>query len=422
MIMPNEKVLVAFSGGCDSVCLALILNELGYEIGLAHVNHNLRESAVNDAVFCENFAKKLGVPFYISSPDVKGYAEEKKISLETAGRILRYEFFASVEGYDKIATAHHKNDCAETVLQHLVRGSGLKGLCGILPVRDNFIRPLIDLTRKQIEEIVNEYGESFCTDETNFSDEYSRNRIRLSVIPLLEKENEKVVENISKTASLLSSDEEFLTTLAEKEITDNEIEISHLENLPYPVAYRVLRILFENAAGTAKDFETRHAEYILSHLKPHGDIMDLPFEVTVSSVYGKLKFNKKTEADGFCHKLLMGENIFPKLNLKITVATCDKMSEKGIIYIDKSELSDSNLYLRNPKESDRFVPFGAEGGKKLSKVLIDLKIPKLERSFIPLIATEDEIISIVMKKRSNAYSVNENTKEILTIREEKIHD
>lgn len=422
MIEHGEKVLVAFSGGCDSVCLALSLKNLGYEVGLAHVNHNLRESAINDAKFCEKFAKKLGVPFYISCPDVKGYAEQNKLSLETAGRILRYEFFESVKGYDKIATAHHKNDCAETVLQHLVRGSGLKGLTGILPVRDKFIRPLIDLTRSQVEDIVESFEECFCTDETNFSDEYSRNRIRLSVIPLLEKENEKAVDNIAKTASVLAADEEFLTSLAQKEISENKIEISRLEAMPYPIAYRVLRLLFENAAGTAKDFEARHAEYILSHLKQHGDIMDLPFSVVAASVYGNLEFHKKEECSGYCYKLATGENIFPELNLKITLESCDKMSGKSIVYADKEKLSGCNLYLRTPKAEDKFVPFGMTGGKKLSKTLIDLKIPRHERCSVPLIATENEILSIVMKKRSNAYCCSENTKEILLIREEKIHE
>ena len=335
MINEGEKVLVAFSGGCDSVCLALALKKLGVDIGLAHVNHNLRDAAKNEENFCRDFAQKLSVPFYLSSPDVKAFAEQKKISLETAGRILRYEFFDSVSGYDKIATAHHKNDCAETVLQHMVRGSGLKGLTGILPVRNNFIRPLIDLTRSEIEELAEKFEADYCTDETNFSVDYSRNRIHLKVIPLLEQENEKAVDNICKTASLLQADEEFLTALAIKEIQpDNKITVEALKQLPYPVAYRVLRTLYENAAGTSKDFEARHAEYILSHLKEHGDILNLPFDVTVSAVYGSIVFYKSETEEDFCFKLNIGENIFKELNLKIFLEICDKKPKKGI-FLDK---------------------------------------------------------------------------------------
>lgn len=422
MINKGEKILVAFSGGCDSVCLALALNSLGYEIGLAHVNHNLRDSAKNEAEFCENFAKSLSVPFYLASPDVKGYAEEKKVSIETAGRILRYEFFESVKGYEKIATAHHKNDCAETVVQHLTRGSGLKGLTGILPVRGKFIRPLINLTRNEIEKTVEDFGAKYCTDESNFSDHYSRNRIRLNVIPLLEQENEKAVDNICKTASLLQSDEEFLTSLAKNELNGEcEIEVSHLKSLPYPIAYRILRIMFENAAGTAKDFEMRHAEYILSHLKEHGEILDLPFEVTAFASYGKLLFAKKEFAEEYCHKLSIGENIFENLNLKITLKVSDKKPDSGI-YLDSKKLSFGDLYLRSPKETDYFVPFGAKGGKNLSKVLIDLKIPKQKRASVPLIATNTEIISIVNKKRSASFSCDEATTDFLIIQEENIHE
>ncbi|MBR4030614.1 MAG: tRNA lysidine(34) synthetase TilS, partial [Clostridia bacterium] len=166
MFSLKDKILVAFSGGCDSVCLALCLNKLGYNIALAHVNHGIRKTADNDEKFCVEFAKKLNIPIFISKPDVTKYALDNKISVETAGRILRYEFFYSLNEYNYIATAHHKNDLAETVLQHLVRGTGCKGLTGIIPVRDNIVRPLIELDRAEIEDIVSSLNEEYCTDST----------------------------------------------------------------------------------------------------------------------------------------------------------------------------------------------------------------------------------------------------------------
>ena len=416
----HDRILVAFSGGYDSVCLALVLKELGYEISLAHVNHNLRENAKNDEKFCKDFSEKFGFDLHISSPCVSIFAKEEKISLETAGRILRYEFLSSL-GYDKIATAHHKNDCAETVIQHLIRGSGLKGLTGILPKRKNVVRPLIELSRNEIEEYVNSFGITPCVDESNFSEDYSRNRVRINILPLLEKENPKAVDNICKTASLLQADDDYLTLVAKKYVDGTKIKVEDLRNLPFPISSRALMTAYTNAAGTSKDFEFKHIEFILNNLKNHGEIIDLCFDVKVFARYGVLYFSKPAENNEFCYKLNMGENIFPNQNLKITLSLCNEKPKNGI-YLNSDELGNSEIFLRSPKKDDIFVPFGSVGGKSLNKVFIDLKIPKEQRKSYPVIATESNIIQIVGKKRSAFYACDEHTKNFLKIEEEYLDE
>lgn len=425
MLTPHDRILVAFSGGFDSVCLALVLHEAGYKIGLAHVNHSLRESAECDAAFCENFAKKLGVPFHLKVADVAAFAKKENISTETAGRQIRYEFLSSVAGYTKIATAHHQNDAAETVILHLIRGSGLKGLCGISPVRGNIVRPLIDVPRAEIEAYVTEKGIVPCTDETNFSKEYARNRIRLSVIPKLEKENEKAVLNICKTASLLRADEEYLENEAKKYVRGNTIEISALSSLPFSIASRAVRIAYENAAGTAKDIEFKHVEYILSHLKPHGKIIDLCFEISVFAQYGTLIFQKnaQTESKDFCYPLQIGgKTHIPELNTTIITKVCDKVPAGGI-YFDYEKLKNTPLFVRTRRKNDRILPFGMNGTKTVKKLFIDGKVPENMRDKIPLIVTENgEILCALGVKRSDLYKTDQQTKKFLKMWEEKVYE
>lgn len=425
MITPHDRVLIAFSGGFDSVCLALVLHEAGYKIGLAHVNHSLRDSAECDAAFCENFAKKLGVPFHLKVADVAAFAKKENISTETAGRQIRYEFLSSVPRYTKIATAHHQNDAAETVILHLIRGSGLKGLCGISPVRGNIIRPLIDVSRAEIEAYVKEKGIVPCTDETNFSEKYARNRVRLSVIPKLEEENEKAVLNICKTTALLRADEEYLENEAKKYVRGNTIEISTLSSLPFSIASRAVRAAYENAAGTAKDLEFKHVEYILSHLKPHGKIMDLCFEISAFAQYGTLIFQKnaQTESKDFCYPLQIGgKTHIPELGITVMTKVCDKVPDSGI-YFDYEKLKNTPLFVRTRRISDSILPFGMNGTKTIKKLFIDEKVPEKMRDKIPLIVTENgEILCALSVKRSDLYKTNKQTKKFLKIWEEKVYE
>ncbi|MBR3942489.1 MAG: tRNA lysidine(34) synthetase TilS [Clostridia bacterium] len=417
LLKKDEPVLVAFSGGFDSVCLALCLKELGYTFGLAHLNHGLRENAEQDASFCRSFAQKLNVPFYYKEVNVAKMASEQKITVETAGRNARYDFFADIKGYDKIATGHHKNDLAETVIQHLIRGTGLKGLTGIAPKRDNIVRPLLCVTRSEIEAFVSSYGITPQTDETNQSTDYNRNRIRLEVMPLLERENENVTENIARTAFLAAQDEEFLEQSASCYVQENKIDIDLLKTLHPALACRALRLAYANAAGTQKDFEQRHVSYILENLKSHGEIMHLCFDVICKAEYGMLIFEKKKEYVPFCYEITPDCTVkIPEIERTFLVFVSDK--PQGDHYFDYSELKNKPLYIRSPREGDKFYPFGTTGGKGINKLLIDLKIPATERKKLPLLTTDSEILNIIGIKRSRFYPSTAQTIKFLNILEE----
>ena len=202
MLRGASKVVVGFSGGADSVCLLHILsklrNEIGFEIIGAHVNHGIRgDEALRDADFAQDFCKQLGVAFKLLNVDCVSKAREMGVSVEECGRLLRYDFFYSLADCNtRIATAHNSNDNTETVLFNLARGSSVKGVGGIPPVRGNIIRPLIYCARKEIEGYSRENNLQFVTDSTNLCDDYTRNKIRHKILPVLEEINPEAVSNV----------------------------------------------------------------------------------------------------------------------------------------------------------------------------------------------------------------------------------
>ena len=309
MLSRGDSVLVALSGGADSVALLRFLVSVREKYGLrltaVHVNHLLRGSESDaDELFCENLCESMGVPLRSFRCDVTGAKKDRGIGLEEAGRLVRYgklyEVLNEISG-DKIAVAHNMNDQSETLIMRLCRGTGLKGLGGIPPVRGVIIRPLIKCTRSEIELYLREIGQEYREDATNYEDVYIRNKIRLKVLPLLSGEvNEKALENIAKTASLLREDSGYLDLLAEKAfksafLSKDEnrlsLDIKSLENLPDPVLSRVLQLSFGEAAGTVRDFELKHIKSIKSLLsKPTGKSISLPWGAGCRVVYGSLEF------------------------------------------------------------------------------------------------------------------------------------
>ncbi|MBR5590466.1 MAG: tRNA lysidine(34) synthetase TilS, partial [Anaerotignum sp.] len=216
MFPRNGKIIVGLSGGADSVALLHVLcglkEEFQWEITAVHIHHGLRgEEADGDASFAEAFCEKLGVSCIVRKYDVKAEAEKRKMGEEETGRLLRYEVFRALAGADgRIAVAHHRKDQAETLLMRLCRGTGLTGLVGMAPVRENICRPLLFCSREEIEEYCKEHGLAWREDASNQEEKYTRNKLRLKVLPVLEEVNPKAVEHISETAELLVLDEDFL--------------------------------------------------------------------------------------------------------------------------------------------------------------------------------------------------------------------
>ncbi len=227
MLSQNDKIVVGLSGGADSCALLHFLVSLGKEMNLTvsacHINHQLRGAeADRDEQFAVDFCKNLHVPLYILRADVKGEALRQKKSTEQCGRDIRYKFFSETADmlHAKIATAHTASDNAETVLFNLARGSGASGLCGIPPVRDNIIRPLIECTRTDIENYCRENNISYVTDSTNLTDEYTRNKIRLEIIPVLKKINPAFESSISGMTERMKETVDFIDKCAEKALSE----------------------------------------------------------------------------------------------------------------------------------------------------------------------------------------------------------
>lgn len=240
----SERLLAGLSGGADSVALLLCLYRLGYSVEAVHVNHQLRgEESLRDENFCVELCKKMNIPLTIKRIDVKSYCQVNNLSTEEGARILRYKAFEEINA-DKICTAHNLNDCLETTLFNLARGSGLKGIASIPPKRSNIIRPLIECTRCEIEEFLGENNQTFVTDSTNLKADYSRNKIRLKIIPQFTEINGSLLKTYGSTLNNLRSDSEYLEELGreafESSKTENGFKRDNLLDLPEPIRRRAI--------------------------------------------------------------------------------------------------------------------------------------------------------------------------------------
>ena len=332
MISPGHKIVAGVSGGADSVCLLFVLLEYAKKIPIrlaaVHVNHGLREEAGEDAEFVRKLCQQEGVPFFLKEADVSRLAAREKLSLEEAGRMLRYQAFREAGkefGADRIAVAHNGNDRAETMLFHLFRGSGIRGLCGIPPRREEIIRPLLCLERSEIESYLDERGIPYRTDRTNLEDCYTRNRIRHHLIPLAEQEvSPRAVAHMCRTADMLTELEEYLEfqTFQAREscvngnISDRRegpgvresglqsgtevlaIDVERFGCLHIALQKRLLLSLLRELAPGGKDISAVHLEDTLSLFGREGNPqIDLPLGIRAVKRYGTVYLERKRKSD-----------------------------------------------------------------------------------------------------------------------------
>ncbi len=430
LLEKNDKVLVALSGGCDSVCLCLVLKELGYNVGVAHVNHNLRDEAKSDENFVRAFAEKHSFRCHIKSVNVKELAEKEKISLESAGRNARYSFFEELcreFSYNKIAVAHNKNDNCETFLLNLIRGSGLKGLAGIPVKREKIVRPLINVERAEIESFVTENGEGWVTDKTNFENDYTRNKIRNIIIPQLLELNESFIDGVSNTIKVADESLNFIDCKAMELIKfkDGEarIEVCGFRESSPAVSSRALMLAYEYAAGTSKDFERKHIEAIYEAFeeKTHGKVIDLCFDTECVFEYGNIIFRKKKIIEKYEYKLPTGGKIYIKeagITLTTEIITGDFKKEKNCQYFDLDFIKE-DITVRCRKDGDRVIPFKMKSPKKLKEIMINKKISPNIRNCLPVLEYDGQIIMVYNVIRSDLFKVTEKTEKILKIKGEK---
>lgn len=415
LLRKNDRVLVGLSGGADSVALLHLLlqaaDKYGITVGAAHINHKLRKTADRDMNFCKDLCDKLGVHLDILTVDIKSAAKAQGVSEELCARNVRYDFFDSL-GYDKIATAHNKNDNAETILFNFMRGAGTGGLCGIPYRRNNIIRPLLDIKKADIAEFCKENGYDFVTDETNFEEIYTRNKIRLSLIPQIENDfNENFVNTITENAELLRFDEEFLEKSAEK-LYKSEITSELSDTLPRAMLFRLIQLYYKERTKSTQKLSFTFVKKLSELLKNArtGSKIDLPngFEGYIS--YGKLIIDKKTENVGFEYPIFPDKPLYIPEIAKTVILKSDKNG--------KIALSDTDaLTVRNKRNGDFFYPGGMQGKKRLSDYFTDKKIPQKQRINIPILTKNGDIVSIIGYRNDKRFADTEKGAYSIFIKE-----
>ncbi|MCL2526900.1 MAG: tRNA lysidine(34) synthetase TilS [Defluviitaleaceae bacterium] len=440
MLSQGDGVIVGLSGGADSVTLLSALMALGDEMSLSvyavHINHNLRGSAARqDEIFVRNLCQDADVPLIVYSADVQGYANKHKLGIEEAGRNIRYKYLhQSLKTFDaqKIAVGHNQDDNAETILLNLFRGTGLKGLCGIPPVNGSIIRPLIGVSRKEIEAYAAENTLEFITDETNASLDYSRNYVRNEIIPIICKQfGEQVPATIARNAALLTADEEALAATAYDAFVKGHsadradqlpvgaatcrpqpcitLPINQLLSHPTAITRRIIREAISSLRGvqSLEDIQAAHIEAIIDIAKGQtGREASLP-RFKACREYANLILRKiqENQNSGFCHNLTPNNPICIQ-HITITLNLLQPPQNQGQTHCTHSFNYDKVkglLELRTRRPGDKITL--PSGTKKLQDYFTDTKTPRSQRDEIPLLASGSSILWIMDKHNriSTAY-------------------
>jgi len=391
----GDSVTVGLSGGSDSVCLLYLLISLREKYDLkiyaAHINHGIRETAGKDEDFVKNLCDKWYVPIYVKKSNVSEMAKELKISEELCGRNIRYEFFeevASETGSTAILTAHNKNDNAETILLHLIRGSG--SLTAIMPRRGNICRPLLDFSKSEIEEYLVNNKINWVEDETNAENIYTRNSLRNEIIPLLKEINPSVEDSIIRCARLLKEDDDFISSVADSSnaFTDGKIDTDILSSLPLPAAKRVIIKAIKSMGFELSEVTVNAVLNLLS--KQSGKKYIFPCGGVAVKEYGEIVFTKQDESTYFSARISAGDKIYISEISKYISLSKEKPDGEFIAVSDKC----THLNIRSFIPGDSFTPSGMNGTKKLKDFFSDKKIPLSERSKIPVFLADEKIVSV----------------------------
>lgn len=425
MIKKGDSVIVALSGGADSMALAFFLNSVKNEYGItlkaAHVNHGIRgASADADEAFVKDFCDKNGIELHVLHADVPQIARETGETHEECGRRIRYEFFESIDDKSLIATAHNLNDNAETLLFRIARGTGINGLCSIPPVRGRIIRPLIECSREEIEAYCAVNNISYVTDETNLSDEYTRNFIRHEILPLFEKINPSFLNSADRLISCAREDEAFLKSeaakLLEKSETDNKYSADILKTADDSILKRTVSVIIENETGIKPD--SKHINDIVDIIKDGGNTQicgGYSFRIRKGMLE---KFLARSENEDYCFNLEEGDigflsyfisaGIIYKKDLTDTQKIHKQMLD---IFLDCDKII-GKLIIRNKRSGDIFSPSGFKGHKKLKKMFQEKGIPPEKRDSYPVLCDDGGIVAVPGFGVSKRVYVDSNSQRI----------
>lgn len=442
LIEEGDHVVAGVSGGADSVCLLFVLlqykKEVDFQISVVHVHHNLRgEEADRDADYVRELCSRHQLPFSLILVDVKKLAAEKKISLEEAGRLARYEAFERFcieNGGTKIALAHHQNDLAETMIYHLARGTGMKGLTGISPRRGKIIRPLLGMKRQEIEHYLYKNNIKYLIDSSNMEDEYARNRIRHHVVEYLEKEiNAQVVSHMAETAADAAEIQLYLEQQAgrlyKQYVTEEDgctrIALSLFsQEFPAFLQNLVIRMCIEALTGSLKDITRIHLNDVrVLGEKQVGKAVNLPDGLIAKRAYDAVRISMEKCGTGskkggiFCELEVPGIHSMGKMQIFCTLEQNNHqiIPEKSYTKWLNYDRIKGTLVLRSRKPGDYLVVNQNGGKKKLKDYLIDQKVPKEKRDQIPLLCAGSEVLWVCGHRISEAYKVSEKTEMILKV-------
>lgn len=445
MIEENDMVAIGVSSGADSLCLLYLLLEYQKKVNffpvVVHINHGLRDRAIEEARYVEKLCEYHHLPFYLKKAKVKEIAAQRKISTEEAGRQLRYEAFEEAlkihkkeeAAGEKIAVAHHGEDQAETLLFHLFRGTGIYGMAGIMPVRGKIIRPLLLLQKEEIYTYLREKNISWYEDESNYQEIYTRNKIRNKILPYAKEEiNSQAVSHLSRAAMQMVGLREYLEEEVRKaeeaccKKEKDKVIITIVSFLSYPKLIRsqLLLALLSYLTPGRKDITSLHIEEIERLIKKEGNKqLDLPMGIQARKQYDILVLEKRKEISypSFVIEELK-EGIYSLEDEQILEINIIKREESFLVeenqytkYLDYDKISNC-LSLRTRQRGD-YLTINEKGQRKsVKEYMIEEKIPRELRSTIPLVAEGSHILWIIGYRISAYYKVTEKTKTIVQMK------
>lgn len=404
----GDKVLVALSGGADSVALLRVLLRLGYACEAAHCNFHLRgEESVRDERFVRALAERLGVPLHVIHFDTNAYAVSHNVSVEMAARELRYDWFAKLRqecGAKVVAVAHHRDDSVETFLLNLVRGTGINGLQGIRPVNGDVVRPLLCVSRAEILDYLSSLGQDYVTDSTNLQDEFVRNKLRLNVIPMLETINPSVSDTIAETARRLSDVaqvyQEAIQAAKQRVMPDGEtIDIPALCREPgaQNLLFELLYPLGFNAAQVNDVFRALHGE---------SGRMFYSREWVLLIDRNRLICRPLGEVEPQPELCLERMEVNPPFSVP---------HNNKEAYVDAEKVQ-GELTLRKWQSGDKFIPFGMKGFKSVRNYLRDKKFSRFEKERQWVVCDGDRIVWLVNERLDNRFRVTSETRFVINLK------
>lgn len=445
LISKNDKIIIALSGGPDSVCLLHVLNKLskqeGFTLYAAHLNHQIRGTAAHkDALYAMDLCAELGIRYFVKSLDVPTYCKEKKLTLEEGARILRYEMLFELKGElaaDKIAVAHNLDDQAETVIMRIMRGTGLTGLKGMEYKRpDGIIRPLMDVLKKDIEKYCQLNKLHPRIDHTNLEDEYTRNKIRIHLLPYIQREYApNIKEALSRMANGLREDSLFIENIADQKFAEIaalidadtvRIDLDLLESEDVVITKRIIRNAYKHIEGSYNGLEAVHLDDVIELMQNQrkNAKINLPKGIIADKKSSYLYLTKKEiKNEPIEYEIEIPINkvtVIEELGIRVETQRISK--EKSKLFstgtntksFDIAKVS-GKLIMRNRRNGDKIKPLGLGGTKKIKDILIDSKVPLELRNNVPLLCDDEKVLWIVGHCISEEAKISEQTEAVVRI-------